>query len=882
MTPADRSPADGSVFAFAFERLPDPTVLVAVAAEASTIAYANAAARAFVAAIPGNPARQLVMAGFGGSPAQATEFEEALARRAEATFTWHGMAPGSVSVRLAPIGSAGAASNLVLVTWGTDHARIQPPFGKLADHIPDPVFVLELESTPPARIAYVNHAATSTYGYSAEEMLGKSILELLDTPCTAQHAPDRLVRLRRGDIVTFEGRHRRKDGTEMPIEARACLVQWQGRPAILAIDRDLTARRRAADALEAAEERLRLALAAGSMGTFDWDVTTNRVVWSAFHYELFGYPIGDPAEVTFAHFQDRVHPEDWPGVQASIETARQSQGEIHHTARVLRPDGSVRWFSGRGRFHYSPGGEAVRMLGVVRDDTSPRESEARLRERERFLTAVIDGSPIAIQIFTTEGTSVRMNAAMQRLLGLPSRDVGVGVYNLLQDSEAIRTGLADNFRRCIAGETTGIERREIDFTAPTYAQWPLHRRRVWLDCVFFPMREPSGQVNGVVAFQWDVSDQVEAERARQRLEGQLRHAQKLEAVGLLAGGVAHDFNNVLTAVMGFSDLLCTTGDPNDPTYSIAEEIKRAAERGANLTRQLLSFSRKEIVRTEVIEPGDEVHTFAPMLRRLLEANIQFDIEATPAGTVRADKGQFQQVLLNLVVNARDAMPHGGRLLLTIAPGRLGADDDAVRISVRDNGTGMDDSVKAHLFEPFFTTKEPGRGTGLGLATVWGIVTQAGGRIEIESAPGQGSTFHVFWPRADAPLLATTTLAVPPTPARFVLLVEDDASNRGLAERILSQAGYHVQTAPDGETALVVAARHPHIDVLVTDVMMPGINGRQLAERMQQMRPGCRTVFMSGYTADELLRDGVARAEIAFLQKPYSADQLLRIVAAAVR
>ena len=868
----------GDALGVALDAVPDAIVLVAIEWNDAPIVYANAAARTLPAAMPGQSVRQLASAGFGAAPAQIAELEHALHQARAATLSWQGCRQGLLTLRLVPLPTPDQSPRMLL-QWTVDAHQRAPAFSTLADHIPDPVFVLELDSTPPVRIAYVNRAATNCYGYRADEMIGQSILELLDSPCTAKHAPDRIARLRAGEIVTFEGLHRRKNGSLLPIEARSCLISWQGRPAILAIDRDITVYKRDQADLAAAADRLRMALAAGRTGMFDWDLESNRIVWSPFHYELFGYAATDTFAVEFHHFQDRIHVDDWAALAGAIATARAQKTEYHHIARVVRPDGSTRWFSGTGRFQYDDGGNATRMLGMVRDETDERQAEAQLREHEQFLTAVIEGSPIGIQIFTPSGTSLRTNEAMRQLIGLPNESSGLDKYCLLTDPEAQRVGVADIFRQCVAGRPARIERREVDFTSPSYAKWPGHHRRFWLESVFFPVLGPNHEVHAVVAFNWDVTDRVEAELTRQRLQEQLRQAQKLEAIGLLAGGVAHDFNNVLTAVMGFADILRSLVPANDPNLELVHQIRLAAARGTNLTRQLLSFSRKQILRPEVFELGAEIHSMVPMLRRLLATNMQFDVQTATVGGVLVDRGQFQQVLLNLVVNARDAMPNGGCLTIRTAAGQMDPGTPAVRLTVTDTGTGMTDEVKAHLFEPFFTTKEHGRGTGLGLATVYGIVSQSGGRIELESSPGNGSVFHILWPRCEhANAAPTNQIAITAAPrTETLLVVEDDPANRDLAARILTHEGYTIITAASGEDALAVAESIPHIDLLLTDVVMPGIGGRILAERLVKARPGLRVVFMSGCTTDDVLRHGVSENTVAFLQKPYSADQLARIV-----
>lgn len=364
------------LYATAFEALPDPTVLVSLAKGGATILAANELARQLPAARPDGSLRDLLIDGCGMPPALVTDLENGLRQGRRSAHRWLSSTHGAVSLHGIPLAQT-TAPGLALVHWTREAHRDAPLFCMLADHLPDPVFVLELDSQPPLRMAYVNRAATTCYGYTAEELLGQSILTMLDAPGTADQAPERIQRLRAGEVVTFEGLHRRRDGTEMPVEARACLISWQGRPAILAIDHDLTTRKRVQHDLAMAVERLQLALAAGRMGTFDWDVATNRIVWSAFHYELFGYPPDQPFEVTFEHFRARVHPDDLPGLLASVEAARTQRTEYAHLSRVVRPDGSVRWFFGNGRFHYDAQGQAIRMLGscATKPRATPRPND---------------------------------------------------------------------------------------------------------------------------------------------------------------------------------------------------------------------------------------------------------------------------------------------------------------------------------------------------------------------------------------------------------------------------------------------------------------------------------------------------------------------------
>jgi PAS domain S-box-containing protein len=380
--------------------------------------------------------------------------------------------------------------------------------------------------------------------------------------------------------------------------------------------------------------------------------------------------------------------------------------------------------------------------------------------------------------------------------------------------------------------------------------------------------------------------------AQRHLENQLRQSQKMEAVGQLAGGIAHDFNNLLTAILGSTQLLLQATPAGDVRREDVEEIRNAGLRAAELTRQLLAFSRRQVLAPKVLELNAVVANMDKMLRRLIGEDVELATALhAEAGAVNADPGQLEQVLLNLVVNARDAMPGGGRVL--IATTRVLLRDELVErrhrlppgdyvcLAVTDSGLGMDESTQAHLFEPFFTTKEVGKGTGLGLATVYGIVKQSGGYIWVYSEPGRGTTVKVYLPRV--PGAAEPPLPGPEPPAlrgghETVLLVEDAAPVRTLARRSLEARGYTVLDAADGPSAIELAARHAGaIAVLVTDVVMPGMSGRELAERLAPTRPQMKVLYTSGYTDDAMVRQGVLNAGVAFLQKPFVPDSLARKV-----
>jgi two-component system cell cycle sensor histidine kinase/response regulator CckA len=397
-----------------------------------------------------------------------------------------------------------------------------------------------------------------------------------------------------------------------------------------------------------------------------------------------------------------------------------------------------------------------------------------------------------------------------------------------------------------------------------------------------------------IAFIADLTERKRADAARATLEHQLRQAQKMEAIGMLAGGVAHDFNNMLSVILSYADIALSDLAPGDPLRTDLAEIRAAGDRGALLTRQLLAFSRQQVLEPRVIDLNEVLSGMVRMLRRLIGEDIELTIlPGADLRFVRVDPVQIEQVVMNLAVNARDAMPRGGRLSIETANVELDAAFVSTHVATRpgahvalivsDNGSGMDAATRARIFEPFFTTKEKGRGTGLGLSTVLGIVEQSGGTIWVYSEPGHGTAFKLYFPVTAEDERIPEALSHPPSAntlrgSETILLVEDDEPLRAVTRTILRRQGYRVLEAQNaGDALLVCEQQKGRIDLLLTDVVMPRLSGRQLAERLQPLRPDMRVLYMSGYTDDAVLRHGVLRPDAPFVQKPFTGDTLTRKV-----
>jgi two-component system cell cycle sensor histidine kinase/response regulator CckA len=514
------------------------------------------------------------------------------------------------------------------------------------------------------------------------------------------------------------------------------------------------------------------------------------------------------------------------------------------------------------------------LLAVVRDISERKRVERALLESHSLLRAVVEGTSDAVFVKDLDGRYLMINTAGARLLGKTVDEVVGQDDSTLFAPEAAKA-VYEHDRQVIEGGA--LQTFEERLTAAGVTRNFQATKGVY--------RDAQGQVIGLIGVSRDVTE-------LRRLEEQLRQAQKMEAVGRLAGGIAHDFNNLLTVINGYGELMFNRLGNADPNRELLAEILKSSERATHLTRQLLAFSRKQMLQPRVVN----LNALLNDLRKLMAPLIGEDIELTfvPArelDLVKIDPGQFEQAIINLIVNARDAMPDGGQLIIETRNIELGEDDALhprdvrpggyVLVAVTDSGLGIDPATKARIFEPFFTTKGPGKGTGLGLAMVYGFVKQSGGHIEVYSEAGHGTAFKVYLPRAEQTTAATRSAAAHaevPKGQETVLLVEDEAGVRHLSKFVLEANGYTVLEAGHGQEALAIAERHAGaIHLLVTDVVMPGMSGRQLANSLCQARPGTRVLFMSGYTDEAVLRHGVMDGSPAFLQKPFSPIGLARKV-----
>ena len=563
---------------------------------------------------------------------------------------------------------------------------------------------------------------------------------------------------------------------------------------------------------------------------------------------------------------------------------------LHHgTVGVLSPDsvynhaGAIahpwRWAMVHGLFVTAAGVANIvnwRLNETARHDARAASSRAELSELQ--FAVAFDNAPIGVALVAPDGRWLHVNQALLNIIGYTREQLLRMDFQSITHPDDLARDL-ETMSRVASGEIDSweLEKRYIHATG----------RVIWIKLDVAAVRDAAGAPVYFIGQIQDITN-------RRQLEEQFRQSQKMEAVGRLAGGVAHDFNNLLTVISGYSELALqrvTNGEPHSDSDDVRDdlvEIKSAAARAASLTQQLLAFSRQQVVRPGKLDLNETVAEIEKMLDRLIGEDVALVVKLDAAiGPVLADAGQLEQVILNLAVNGRDAMPGGGTLTIETLAVELEAPLDSehgqvepgryVRLAVTDNGAGMDAATRARAFEPFFTTKELDKGTGLGLSTVYGILEQSGGHVRIDTAPGRGTSFEIYLPESDRADAAEPTpiVAGPVGGSETILLVEDDTSVRDLTRQMLEESGYRVIPAANGNDALRLCANPGHIDLMVTDIVMPQMRGVEVARRVARIRPGVRVLLMSGYTDNSI--DLESAGSISFLQKPFTLEALLGAV-----
>jgi two-component system, cell cycle sensor histidine kinase and response regulator CckA len=725
------------------------------------------------------------------------------------------------------------------------------------------------------RIREMNPAAERMFGFSASEVLGLDPRATI-VPSDLHHVVEAIwSRLAAGDM-TASGINDNvtKDGRRITCEWINTPLFEDGRfVGVMSMAQDISQRLMTERAMRESEERWR-SLAENVPDTI---LLVDRVGTVLF----LNHPQeGMKSEGVLGSHISEVMPAPFSLMLSSAIDQVFTKGEVvSGDLEVSDPKHGQRWFS----CHISPvhlRGRTIAATLRAADITERRQAENERRkflsERETLLERLqlqMERMPIGCIEWGANRAISYANPAAEQIFAYASGDmVGLTLDEILLEED--RPEIHAYFDRLEQGDmgivtlNRNVARDEQVITCEWHPT---------------PLFDAEGRFTGVLTMVMDVGE-------RESLEEQLRQSQKMEAVGRLAGGIAHDFNNLLTAIMGYGELLESRIPSSDQTSGYVQQIKKAAKRAASLTYQLLAFSRKQVLQSQLLVVGDIITELEPMLDRLIGEHITLrtDLEKE-SWQVLADAGQLEQVVMNLVVNARDAMPSGGSIVISTRNRHLDADmvrayaevppGDYVMMTVADTGEGMEDRVKRRIFEPFFTTKPEGKGTGLGLAVVFGVVRQSGGFIFVDSVPGKGSRFEVLLPRADKtpePFRqrdSTAQLAIRGT--ETILLVEDDDGVRGLAKDTLEASGYTVLAVSNGDEALEISAHHSHpIDLLLTDVVMPGLGGREVAERVRQQRPAIKVLFMSGYTDDLVLTHGVADGTAAFIEKPFAAPKLL--------
>ncbi len=718
------------------------------------------------------------------------------------------------------------------------------------------------------RALVFNDTACRQLGYTREEFarLRISDYEAAENPAeVAAHVQDAVAT----GGTEFDTVHRTKAGALRNVHVWAQRVQVDGRDCLYAIFHDVTTQVRTREALRESHRLLEETGRLAAVGGWQLDSDTQELSWTREVYRI--HEVDPSVRPSVADALAFYAPEARPIIAAAVAAAIADGTPYDLELPLITATGRRIWVRALGSA-VRQSGKTIRLQGAFQDITARKTMSETQRLRVAALEAAADG----VAITDRAGTIEWVNPAFTRLTGYAAEEaIGRNPRDFLKSGKTPAEVYRQLWETILAGRTWHgqLVNRRKDGTE-------YHE-----EMSVTPIPDESGAITHFVAIKQDITERL-------KLEAQFRQAQKMETVGQLASGVAHDFNNLLTVINGMAELLLAQASEGDPAYEDAKEILGAGQRAATLTRQLLAFSRQQVLQPRVVSLNEVLRDLEPLLRRLLREDIDLAFTLAPdLGLIEADRGQLEQVITNLAVNARDAMVHGGQLVLETQNVQLGEGDSRahgvtvppgayVRLAVTDSGVGMDEATRQRIFEPFFTTKAPGHGTGLGLATVYGIVKQSQGFVWVYSEVGQGTTFTIYLPQSNRPAHHPLPRRTPTstTGSETILLVEDDPALRKLGARFLEAGGYTVLVAATGDDALRLLAHHAGaVDLVVSDVVMPQMSGRQLVERLGQTRPGLKVLYVSGYTDDTLLRRGVLDAQTPFLNKPFTKAMLLEKV-----
>ena len=754
---------------------------------------------------------------------------------------------------------------------------------------------LTLTSTKDHRYIEVNDTFERLTGWRRDEVIGRTPfdIELWVDPTGRLDVTNLL--LNDGRVRNLETRFRMRDGRIRIGLATAEMIELNGEPCMLGVAADITERKQAEEALRQSEENYRMFIAQSSEGIFrqDFDAPipidlpedelARRILRDSYIAEcndalarMYGFDSG--RDLTGKRLTDMLLASDPRNLQLTRDFVRSGFQIFDRESHEVDSQGNPKVFL-NSMTGIVEDGRLQRAWGIQRDitqwaslDVARKKTEEALRNAELKYRTIFEQAIIGIFQSTPDGQYLNANPTLARMFGYDSPEEFLASVNSRSRQFEVHPESRQEFVRIM--QENGTVR---NFEVQTYRK---DGSVMWLS-----VNARANRDGGVVVSYEGMSEDI---TDRKLLEKQLLQAQKMEAVGSLAGGIAHDFNNVLGVILGQGELLLQKLAPSDDSRRRVEQIRQAGKRGAALTQQLLAFSRQQILRPTILDLNGVVEDFRDMIACLIGEDLQLERFPGPGlGRVSADAGQIEQVLMNLVVNARDAMPRGGKITIRTSNMELDAafarqhagikPGPYVVLTVSDTGEGMDEVTAMRIFDPFYTTKAVGTGTGLGLSTVYGIVKQSGGHISVESSLGQGTTFSIYLPRVGEAMTIENLEEKPAEPARgfeTILLVEDSAPLREVTREFLTSAGYAVLEAGDSAEAIEAAERYNgEISLLVTDVVLPGINGRALAERLVSLRPETKVLYISGYTDDAVVRNGVIMSDFAFLKKPFSQEAI---------